>query len=194
MTLKRRVAVTDKAIKVLSDDKTRVTRGQSSKVATNDRSRPKRGSTFTGNAGEHYVMAELLKRGVVAALAPRNTPDFDILASRERRTVHLRVKTKSEHSPGRRFRAKKDGSVFFNVRKKDDYIVFVNLADDARGMACYIAETSRVDRWLREDHRKWLATPSKSGQAHRDTSVRRILLAKYRDKLSTDWNMLWRRT
>ncbi len=36
--------------------------------------------TLIGNAGEYYVVAELLKRGVLAALAPRNAPAFDILA------------------------------------------------------------------------------------------------------------------
>jgi hypothetical protein len=35
-----------------------------------------------GNAGEYYVVAELLKRGIIAALAPRNAPSFDILATK----------------------------------------------------------------------------------------------------------------
>ena len=48
-----------------------------------------------GNAGEYYVIAELLKRGVVAALTPRNTPAFDVLATKGNRTVRIRVKTKS---------------------------------------------------------------------------------------------------
>ena len=51
--------------------------------------------TLIGNAGEYYVMAELLKRGVVAGLMPRNAPSFDILATRGNRTVRIRVKTKS---------------------------------------------------------------------------------------------------
>ena len=38
--------------------------------------------TLVGNAGEYYVMAELLKRGIIAALAPRNSPSFDILAAK----------------------------------------------------------------------------------------------------------------
>ena len=38
--------------------------------------------TLIGNAGEFYVAAELLKRGVIAALAPRNAPTFDILATK----------------------------------------------------------------------------------------------------------------
>jgi hypothetical protein len=37
--------------------------------------------TLIGNAGEHYVVAELLRRGIVAALAPRNAPAMrDVVA------------------------------------------------------------------------------------------------------------------
>ena len=59
--------------------------------------------TLIGNAGEYYVVAELLKRGVIAALAPRNDPAFDIIATKGSRTVRIRVKTKSaEYEPGPR--------------------------------------------------------------------------------------------
>jgi len=50
---------------------------------------------FIGNAGEHYVMAELLKRDITSALAPRNAPAFDILAAKDEKTVRIRVKTKT---------------------------------------------------------------------------------------------------
>ena len=43
--------------------------------------------TLIGNAGEFYVAAELLKRGVIAALAPRNAPTFDILATKGKKMV-----------------------------------------------------------------------------------------------------------
>ena len=36
--------------------------------------------TLIGNAGEFYVAAELLKRGIIAALAPRNAHSLDIVA------------------------------------------------------------------------------------------------------------------
>jgi len=62
-----------------------------------------------GNSGEYYVMAELLKRGVMAALAPRNAPSFDILAARQNQTVKIRVKTKSHDYRVWQWSAKKDG-------------------------------------------------------------------------------------
>jgi hypothetical protein len=137
-------------------------------------------------------MAELLKRGVVAALAPRNAPDFDILATTGRKTVRIRVKTKSERARGWRWNAKKDGSIFKSVKLSGDYIVFVHLADEIGDMAYYIAKTANVDKWLRAGHRRWLATSSRDGQPHRDNSIRCLPLSEFRDRLSTDWNLLWR--
>ena len=37
----------------------------------------------TGNAGEYFVMGELLKRGYDAQLADRNTKGYDVLVGKE---------------------------------------------------------------------------------------------------------------
>ena len=34
--------------------------------------------TLIGNVGEYYVVAKLLRQSKIAALAPRNTPAFDL--------------------------------------------------------------------------------------------------------------------
>jgi len=75
--------------------------------------------TLVGNAGEYFVVAELLKRGKVASLAPRNTPAFDILATDGSRTVRIRVKTKSEEYTDWQWMAKKDGSIFGWLRQTE---------------------------------------------------------------------------
>ncbi len=52
--------------------------------------RNKRGEgVLIGDTGEYAVMSESLKQSVVAALAPRKTPWFDILATKGERTVRL---------------------------------------------------------------------------------------------------------
>lgn len=38
-------------------------------------------STLLGAAGEYYVMAELLRRGFIAALAPQGVPNSDIVVA-----------------------------------------------------------------------------------------------------------------
>ena len=38
-------------------------------------------STILGAAAEHYVMCQLLRRNMIAALAPAGVPDADIIVS-----------------------------------------------------------------------------------------------------------------
>jgi len=44
--------------------------------------RKRRSGIPTGNAGEYFVMGELLRRGYDAQLADRNTRDYDVLVGR----------------------------------------------------------------------------------------------------------------
>lgn len=49
-------------------------------VATNDTAEVSN-STILGAAAEHYVMCQLLRRNMIAALAPAGVPDTDIIVS-----------------------------------------------------------------------------------------------------------------
>lgn len=66
---------------------------------------------LVGNAGEYFVMAELLRCGWIAGLTPRNTPDIDILAINNGQEVRIRCKTKSKQYAGWQFNAKGGPSV-----------------------------------------------------------------------------------
>jgi len=88
--------------------------------------------TVIGNAGEFCVAADLLKRGVIAALAPRAAPNFDILASKGNRTVRIRVKTKSAEYTDWQWAIKKDGTIFRELSRKDDITVLVNLTPESK--------------------------------------------------------------
>jgi len=151
--------------------------------------------TLIGNAGEYYVVAELLKRNVIASLAPRNAPSFDVLATRGERTVRIRVKTKSEENPGWHFVAKRDGSIFKDLNNKNDFIVLVNLTRRTSDLAFYILPTVLVDRWLKEGFEQWLKTPGKKGQPHNpENRVRKLDLVKYEAELAVfrdNWDILW---
>ena len=51
---------------------------------------------MSGNAGELYVVAELLRRGIIATLLPSGTKDNDIVITRkntEDKVVFIQVKT-----------------------------------------------------------------------------------------------------
>ena len=82
-----------------------------------------------GNAGECYVLAELFRRGWKAGLMPRGMSDFDILASKGRHQIKLRVKTKSSQSDDWQWSKTKSprGDVYARLTD-EDYAVFVALS------------------------------------------------------------------
>ena len=59
-------------------------------------------SVITGAAGEHFVMAELLRRGLVAAKAPEGVPNFDIVITdiSGERLAAIQVKTRRDFKSG----------------------------------------------------------------------------------------------
>ena len=149
-----------------------------------------------GNAGEYYVMGELLKRGVIAALAPRNTPSFDILAKNKNNHVtSIRVKTKSGKLPIWQYTIKKDGEIFRNLSKENDFTILVDLGRSTSEMKFYVVPTHIINMWLHEDFEVWCATPGKNGHVRNRSMKKRILeekihaseLCKYLDI----WDDLW---
>jgi hypothetical protein len=153
--------------------------------------------TLIGNAGEYYVVAELLSRNVIAALAPRNAPAFDILATQGTRTVRIRVKTRTAENDDWQWNAKKDGTIFRFLDKKDDFTVLVHFTPEHREhLGFWIVPTVRINEWLTHAHQEWVDTPGKNGRPHDASNVKRHLqyrvhskaLAKY----SEAWDSLWR--
>ena len=151
--------------------------------------------TLIGNAGEYYVVAELLKRGIVAALAPRNTPAFDILATKDGKTVRIRVKTKSEEYDIWQWNVGQSGQIFRDLSDKDDYTVLVNLAQDDKDLAFHVIPTSALNAWLISDFDLWLRTPGKDGRPHSaDNRKRHLEYKKYETRLAPflgNWGILW---
>lgn len=151
--------------------------------------------TLIGNAGEFYVVAELLKRGIVAALAPRNAPGFDVLATRGPLTARIRVKTKSEQYNDWQWMAKPDGTIFRDLLPSSDFTVLVNLTRCTKDLAFFVVPSTVLHEWLLSDFRRWLDTPGKNGRPHDPTNRKRNLgyrqhaegLRPYHD----NWEILW---
>lgn len=152
------------------------------------------GGMFICNAGEHYVMAELLKREITAALAPRNAPAFDILAAKGNKTARIRVKTKSESQETWQYAVKKTGLIFKDFSENGDFTVLVNLADDTKNLKFYIIPTKIVEKWLQDDFIEWLTTPGKGGRPRSETNPKRHLSQKKHAgelKGYLNWDILW---
>lgn len=148
-----------------------------------------------GNAGEHYVMAELLKRGKLAALAPGNAPAFDILATNSDKTVRIRVKTKSEEYDIWQWSTSKDKPIFRDIHDVDDFTVLVNLALDIKNVRYYILPTNILNGWLWRDFNEWLNTPGAKGQQRSADNPKKNLNEKKSGielkDYENNWDILW---
>jgi hypothetical protein len=141
--------------------------------------------TLIGNAGEFYVAAELLKRGVIAALAPRNAPAFDILAAKGRKTVRVRVKTKSAEYTDWQWMVKKDGSIFRDLGQEDDFTVLVDLTPETKDLGFFVVPTSQLNGWLVADFEEWAGTPGKNGRPRdRSNKKRNLNYPKFAERLA----------
>jgi len=151
--------------------------------------------TLIGNAGEFYVAAELLKRGVVAALAPRNAPAFDILATKGAKTVRVRVKTKSTEYTDWQWAIKKDGTIFRDLGRKGDFTVLVNLTRETKDLTFFVVPTEQLNQWLLDDFAAWVRTPGKNGRPHDPSNKKRHLnYPKFAERLgqyANQWERMW---
>jgi len=121
-----------------------------------------------GNAGEYLVAGELLKRGVIAALTPRNSPGFDVLATNGIKSVNIRVKTKTTAANTWVWICKKDEkrTLFKNLSSESDFTVLVDLRDQQSPPEYYVLPTVELDRRLRKLFDDWFKTPSKGSKPH----------------------------
>lgn len=132
-------------------------------------------STLLGAAGEHYVMCQLLRRGLIAALAPVGVPNADIVVTDDVGARLCAVQVKSRVAKG------SDGG--WHMRAKHEsiqspylYYVFVDFgASLDHHPTCHIIPSSVVADVIRTSHALWLSTPGKRGQSRRDGDLRRLL-------------------
>jgi hypothetical protein len=95
-------------------------------------------SIRTGIAGEFFVAAELSKRGWIATLTAKNTPDVDVLASRPTGDTHARIQIKSR-TPAYAY-AHRVGKELKLVGERD-FLVLVDLGGEGEPPRYWIIPT-----------------------------------------------------
>jgi hypothetical protein len=153
---------------------------------------------LTGAAGEHFVMSELLRRGMIAALAPAGVPNCDIVVTDDigDRLFAVQVKT----------RIGKGSDRGWHMRKKHEaltsstlFYCFVDFGAYTGELPfTYVVPAPVVARTIRECHQAWLDQPGKSGQQRNDSDFRRFLpdyahleMGKYEDGWLTESREAW---
>src|SRR5688500_10859754 len=80
----------------------------------------------TGIAGEFFVAGELSRRGWIATLTAKNTPDVDVLAARPQGDAHARLQVKTRSAAYRY--AHRVARI--DRTEIDDFVIFVDIGDD----------------------------------------------------------------
>jgi len=131
-------------------------------------------SSLVGAAGEYFVMSQLLRRGLIAALAPVGVPNCDIVVTDEIGDRLCAVQVKTRNNTGA------DGG--WHMGKKHEgltspslFYCFVDFgAGQDAGPFTYVVPSQIVATALAESHRAWLAQPGQRGQQRNDSDMRRF--------------------
>ncbi len=126
-------------------------------------------STVLGAAGEHYVMCQLLRRGMIAALAPAGVPDADIIVSNRLGSSLAAVQVKTRRRGGTKggwvMKAKHEG-----IRRPLLLYAFVDFGKTMEAIPeCWVMPSEAVADAVQESHAAWLAMP---GMDHKDSDMR----------------------
>lgn len=142
---------------------------------------------LSGVAGEYFVAAELSRQGYIASITLRNTRGIDILASAGDATKSVGIQVKTNQSSGKEWMLNQKISDEDQAESKNLFYVFVRL----NGMDIpeyYIVPRKAVIKFASDNHKRWLETPGRKGQAHVDTPMRKFSDPdnKYKDR----WDLL----
>ena len=141
---------------------------------------------LVGVAGEYLAAAELSRRGYIASITLRNTKGVDIIATNEAASKSGNIQVKTSSGSGR-------GGWILNKKAEEMsennlFYIFVKIPTDNERPLFHIVPSKKLARSVRDGHRKWLDTPGKKGQKHKDTSMR--YWSDDNDKYLDRWDLL----
>lgn len=124
-------------------------------------------SANVGAAGEHLVLAHLLRQGFVAGLAPYNTKDYDLIVVNKDGSSSCPIQVKTSMN--------KDG---WMMREKHEtpidnlYYCFVQMNQYNSETEVFVIDSKTVAHVIKMSHQIWLKTPGRGGKPHNDTPMR----------------------
>lgn len=126
---------------------------------------------ITGISGEYFVAAELSRRGWIAAMTLKNTPNIDVIATTPdgSRNLNIQVKTRSI---GNRQGWILNKGIETLVPNDNFYIVFVDLVGIEEKPDYFLIPKNVFAKWIAGRHQEWLSKPGRQGRAHVDNPIR----------------------
>lgn len=145
---------------------------------------------ITGVAGEYFVAAELSRRGWIATVTLKNTPNIDVVATTldGDRFVNIQVKTRSISNRQGWILNK---GIEQEVPQKNFFIAFVDLIGIDQRPDYYLIPKNLFARWIYKHHREWLAKPGKNGRPHVDNPIRAFDKPQFKEfeKYHNNWDI-----
>lgn len=137
-----------------------------------------------GNSGEYFVAGELERRGFTVAVPMSNVKDFDILAINRENHEQFAIQVKTTGYRQKKWTLSKKNET---LRGSSIFYVFVSL-NELDAPEYHIVPSNVVADTVATSHQKWLDTPGKKGQKHKDTSIRSF--ADKDDTYLNQWELL----
>jgi hypothetical protein len=133
-----------------------------------------RARNITGATGEYHVAAELSRRGWLATVTIKNSPDTDVLAQKPASELLVAIQTKT--SSGSRFMLNKKDEV--PSKRDGQWFVLVALRDERERPSFYVVPRDHVAAMVYLSHREWLTTRGSHGQVRNETPTRSLKQAE----------------
>jgi len=125
-------------------------------------------SVMSGVTGEYFVAGELSRRGYIASITLRNSKGVDILASNEEATKTVGIQVKANQEKTKEWLLDKKAESYFSDNL---FYIFINL-NKGEKPDFFIVPSKVVANYVKESHQRWLITPGRKGQEHKDTTMR----------------------
>ena len=137
-----------------------------------------------GNAGEYFVAGELERHGFSVAVPMSNVELFDILAFERATHKQIAIQVKTTHGQKREWTLSAKNEL---IADKNVYYIFVML-NEMKTPEYFIVPSCTVANDIHASHARWLSSPGKQGQPHKDNSIRKFqdIDGTYKDR----WDLL----
>ncbi|MFC1687083.1 hypothetical protein ACFL0L_00705 [Patescibacteria group bacterium] len=160
------------------------------KINTKDATNRRATYNITGVAGEYFIAAELSRRGWIATMTLKNTPNIDVIATTPdgARTLNVQVKTRSV---GNRQGWILNKGIETIVPGNNFFIAFVDLKGKNERPDYFLIPKNLFAKWMAKQHQEWLATPGRQGRPHVDNPIRAFDKPQFGefDKYHNNWDI-----
>ena len=127
---------------------------------------------LTGIAGEYFVAAELSLLGFMASITLRNNDSIDIHASNlKKKDKMFAIQVKTSQVNNRKWILNKKSEL---SSSESHFYIFVSLKGERERPDYFIIPSKTLAKIVKESHSRWLLTPGKKGQTHKDTDMRQF--------------------